>query len=215
VIQVALREAALACWRHFPPSPFSTSRRMASARAGISGWRRRQSSSLRSHSSDARIWKVRSFRSMSLHGAARTGASRHRPGPDHDRLRRRTWLPISIAHPAARLSRRSAPRLSSSPQALSKLPRWAALSGTGAAACKAYLGHRADRQMGAGARHLGRLFRPPHRRCAAPDLIRRGHRRQGSGLPAEALAKAGEPSRIRTCDLLIKSQLLYQLSYGP
>ena len=26
---------------------------------------------------------------------------------------------------------------------------------------------------------------------------------------------AGEPDRIRTCDLLIKSQLLYQLSYGP
>ncbi len=25
----------------------------------------------------------------------------------------------------------------------------------------------------------------------------------------------GEPSRIRTCDLLIKSQLLYRLSYGP
>ena len=25
----------------------------------------------------------------------------------------------------------------------------------------------------------------------------------------------GEPDRVRTCDLLIKSQLLYQLSYGP
>ena len=25
----------------------------------------------------------------------------------------------------------------------------------------------------------------------------------------------GRPDRIRTCDLLIKSQLLYQLSYGP
>ena len=25
----------------------------------------------------------------------------------------------------------------------------------------------------------------------------------------------GEPDRIRTCDKLIKSQLLYQLSYGP
>ena len=24
----------------------------------------------------------------------------------------------------------------------------------------------------------------------------------------------GVPSRVRTCDLLIKSQLLYQLSYG-
>ena len=25
----------------------------------------------------------------------------------------------------------------------------------------------------------------------------------------------GEPDGVRTCDLLIKSQLLYQLSYGP
>ena len=29
------------------------------------------------------------------------------------------------------------------------------------------------------------------------------------------LKKVGEPDRIRTCDPLIKSQLLYQLSYGP
>ena len=28
-------------------------------------------------------------------------------------------------------------------------------------------------------------------------------------------ASAGEPSWIRTSDLLIKSQLLYRLSYGP
>lgn len=28
-------------------------------------------------------------------------------------------------------------------------------------------------------------------------------------------AKDGEPDRIRTCDPLIKSQLLYLLSYGP
>ena len=27
--------------------------------------------------------------------------------------------------------------------------------------------------------------------------------------------RSGEPDRIRTCDPLIKSQLLYQLSYGP
>jgi hypothetical protein len=27
--------------------------------------------------------------------------------------------------------------------------------------------------------------------------------------------KSGEPDRIRTCDPLIKSQLLYQLSYRP
>ncbi len=26
---------------------------------------------------------------------------------------------------------------------------------------------------------------------------------------------SGEPSRTRTCDPLVKSQLLYQLSYGP
>ena len=29
------------------------------------------------------------------------------------------------------------------------------------------------------------------------------------------MRKNGEPDRIRTCDQLIKSQLLYQLSYGP
>ena len=29
------------------------------------------------------------------------------------------------------------------------------------------------------------------------------------------LKKNGEPDRIRTCDPLIKSQLLYQLSYRP
>lgn len=35
--------------------------------------------------------------------------------------------------------------------------------------------------------------------------------------PAEAGSqnKNGEPDRIRTCDPLIKSQLLYLLSYGP
>lgn len=29
------------------------------------------------------------------------------------------------------------------------------------------------------------------------------------------LGESGEPDRIRTCDPLIKSQLLYQLSYRP
>lgn len=29
------------------------------------------------------------------------------------------------------------------------------------------------------------------------------------------LLSGGEPDRIRTCDPLIKSQLLYQLSYRP
>ena len=33
--------------------------------------------------------------------------------------------------------------------------------------------------------------------------------------PGQAARDAGEPSWIRTSDLLIKSQLLYQLSYGP
>jgi len=31
----------------------------------------------------------------------------------------------------------------------------------------------------------------------------------------ELIEKYGEPDRIRTCDPLIKSQLLYLLSYGP
>jgi hypothetical protein len=46
--------------------------------------------------------------------------------------------------------------------------------------------------------------------------------RQGASLVAATSTarvpgfdKAGEPSWIRTSDLLIKSQLLYQLSYGP
>ncbi len=30
-----------------------------------------------------------------------------------------------------------------------------------------------------------------------------------------SVGKNGEPVRVRTGDLLIKSQLLYQLSYGP
>ena len=32
---------------------------------------------------------------------------------------------------------------------------------------------------------------------------------------AFGLAQNGEPGRDRTCDPLIKSQLLYRLSYGP
>lgn len=40
--------------------------------------------------------------------------------------------------------------------------------------------------------------------------------RCGHGEPASGLdGCGGEPDRIRTCDPLIKSQLLYQLSYGP
>jgi hypothetical protein len=33
--------------------------------------------------------------------------------------------------------------------------------------------------------------------------------------PSEIQRFCGEPDRIRTCDPLIKSQLLYQLSYRP
>ena len=36
-----------------------------------------------------------------------------------------------------------------------------------------------------------------------------------SGCPNLLITKIGEPSRARTCDPLIKSQLLYQLSYRP
>jgi hypothetical protein len=32
---------------------------------------------------------------------------------------------------------------------------------------------------------------------------------EGQAVPAEASAKAGAPGRIRTCDLLIRSQALY------
>jgi hypothetical protein len=37
----------------------------------------------------------------------------------------------------------------------------------------------------------------------------------GPGEVSDALDFIGEPDRIRTCDPLIKSQLLYLLSYGP
>ena len=46
---------------------------------------------------------------------------------------------------------------------------------------------------------------PRLRRAAFPSF----------GLSAEASCEGGEPSWIRTSDLLIKSQLLYRLSYGP
>ena len=48
------------------------------------------------------------------------------------------------------------------------------------------------------------------------------NRRSNAGIPEPVPAELhyaidffGEPDRIRTCDPLIKSQLLYQLSYGP
>src|SRR5258707_1392122 len=39
--------------------------------------------------------------------------------------------------------------------------------------------------------------------------------KDGLGVTRPRFVVAGEPSWIRTSDLLIKSQLLYQLSYGP
>ena len=41
------------------------------------------------------------------------------------------------------------------------------------------------------------------------------HHREASGYHFCQFGEFGGPDRIRTCDLLIKSQLLYQLSYGP
>ena len=46
------------------------------------------------------------------------------------------------------------------------------------------------------------------------------HKRNAAGLSANrtwcfCLGKSGEPSRTRTCAPLVKSQLLYQLSYRP
>lgn len=38
---------------------------------------------------------------------------------------------------------------------------------------------------------------------------------KGPTVSGQALECHGEPDRIRTCDPLIKSQLLYQLSYRP
>ncbi len=38
---------------------------------------------------------------------------------------------------------------------------------------------------------------------------------KGPDIAAQALGYDGEPDRDRTCDPLIKSQLLYQLSYRP
>ena len=45
--------------------------------------------------------------------------------------------------------------------------------------------------------------------------IRRLDRTKVSAQPMRLKEEIGEPDRIRTCDPLIKSQLLYQLSYGP
>jgi hypothetical protein len=42
--------------------------------------------------------------------------------------------------------------------------------------------------------------------------IDRSAKAKGLGISAQAFEFSGEPCRIRTCDPLIKSQLLYQLS---
>jgi hypothetical protein len=49
-----------------------------------------------------------------------------------------------------------------------------------------------------------------------PDLNRRRRRERAVSLAGldDGDAQSGEPSRSRTCDPLIKSQMLYQLSYG-
>ena len=59
-------------------------------------------------------------------------------------------------------------------------------------------------------------------RQGSSSLKRRHHANGQKAVPNGQLAchltireYSGEPNRIRTCDPLIKSQLLYQLSYGP
>lgn len=50
---------------------------------------------------------------------------------------------------------------------------------------------------------------------AAEKVLAEKESRQSRELPTLMLEKSGEPSRTRTCDPLVKSQLLYQLSYRP
>ncbi len=54
----------------------------------------------------------------------------------------------------------------------------------------------------------GKPFRATRRRMAR-------FRSHATGLPAEALAKAGGGNRVRTGDILLAKQVLYQLSYAP
>lgn len=53
--------------------------------------------------------------------------------------------------------------------------------------------------------------------AANPFVMRTCHcaKQKGLGVATQALDCNGEPVGIRTRDLLIKSQLLYQLSYRP
>lgn len=48
--------------------------------------------------------------------------------------------------------------------------------------------------------------------CLDPELSHTRKRHERSELPCKHVMISGEPCRIRTCDPLIKSQLLYQLS---
>ena len=48
-----------------------------------------------------------------------------------------------------------------------------------------------------------------------PSRLSQQKKRQAPILWNLPLLNSGEPSRARTCDPLIKSQLLYQLSYRP
>ncbi len=47
------------------------------------------------------------------------------------------------------------------------------------------------------------------------DAVTHGAKQKGLGVATQALDCNGEPVGIRTRDLLIKSQLLYRLSYRP
>ena len=65
--------------------------------------------------------------------------------------------------------------------------------------------------MGAGQTETGEMMRGQNRKAGFLD--RRMPEKQIC--QPRFLEILGEPDRDRTCDLLIKSQLLYQLSYGP
>ena len=75
--------------------------------------------------------------------------------------------------------------------------------------CRVHSRHAAIKIIGAA--------RCPAARKAAARIRSMPKTRQGEagGFQPCQIWDSGGPDRIRTCDLLIKSQLLYQLSYGP
>ena len=103
--------------------------------------------------------------------------------------------------------------------------RLAGMADCGSGAVRARGGDR----VGRSARPQPRRFPAAHRgdrapasacvsRCSPTAAPLRRRRRERSGARrhrARSIRRAGEPSWIRTSDLLIKSQLLYRLSYGP